>query len=182
MPACTSAASKPDKNLSSDQVAPDSSIPMCRRWKDSQQPNRVSTFLHAIREQPASNADSGPNICDQWIQSDATAEAPLLRPQRRRGNITMVCGCSARLCSLSWAAEKCLCLADTQHRQPASLGASLSIWLKSRQHNAGNPMTLHICVFIISISLRQHVSKYFKLSPNNVAALYSEWHRLQVNV
>lgn len=137
MPACTSAASKPEKNLSSDQVAPDSSIPMCRWWKDSQQPNRVSTFLHAIREQPASNADSGPNICDQRIQSDATAEAPLLRPQRRRGNITMVCGCSARLCSLSWAAEKCLCLADAQHRQPACLGAALSIWLKSHQHNAG---------------------------------------------
>lgn len=48
MPACTSAASKPEnKNLSSDQVAPDSSIPMCRRSKDSQQPNRVTTFLHA---------------------------------------------------------------------------------------------------------------------------------------
>lgn len=73
MPACTSAASKPEINLSSDQVAPDSSIPMCRRSKDSQQPNRVTTFLHAIREQPASNADTGPNICDQRIQSDATA-------------------------------------------------------------------------------------------------------------
>lgn len=148
MPACTSAASKPEKNLSSDQVAPDSSIPMCRRWKDSQQPNRVSTFLHAIREQPAPNADSGPNICDQRIQSDATAEAPLLRPRRRRGNFTMVCGCSARLCSLSWAAENCLCLADTQHRQPACLGAALSIWLKSHQHNAGI-LWPYTCVFLL---------------------------------
>lgn len=38
--------------------------------EDSQQPNRVSTFLHAIREQPASNDNTGLN--NQRLQSDAT--------------------------------------------------------------------------------------------------------------
>lgn len=33
--------------------------------------------------------------------------------------------------------QRNVCLAEAQQRQPACLGAALSIWLKSHQHNAG---------------------------------------------
>lgn len=176
MPACTSAASKPEKNLSSDQVAPDSSIPMCRRWKDSQQPNRVSTSLHAIREHLQTEhlrpEDS------EWCHSRGTTVKATKEEGKHHHGVWMQC--KALQSELSCRE---MFVFGWRAAQTAGLFGSSSFHLiKEPSTQCRNPTSLHICVFIISISLWQHVSKYFKLSSNNVAALYSEWHRLQVRV
>lgn len=85
----------------------------------------------------------------EWCHRQVWAEALLSRPQRKRRNITTVCGCSARLCSL-----RCreMFVFGWRTAETASLFGSSSFHLiKEPSTQCRNPITWHVCVVIISI-------------------------------